>query len=311
MNTEKFLFTACGGTKLSAVVWTPDNPPKMILQIAHGMTEHIGRYDKLAEDLTAEGIAVAGFDMRGHGQNPGDAHIASFGEGGWKKALKDMHLFYAELENRWAGIPHFMLGFSLGSFMLREYLNMYDDKIAGAVILGTGHQPALLLTVMCAIVKTQIKKSGFDGTTPLIQALSFGAYNRKFAPNKTPSDWLCADEIQREIYIKDPLCREHISSGLFEELLCAMKRTGNAHAHKNIRKDMPVLLLSGQDDPVGDFGKGVLRVDAAMRKADMKNVQTKLFPGARHSLLHEEASGNAEEARKMISDWMKKCISAG
>lgn len=306
MNTERFTFAGCGGAKLSAAVWTPDGQPKMILQIAHGMTEHIGRYDKLAEVLTAQGVVVAGFDMRGHGRNSSDAHIASFNEGGWEKSLEDMHLFFGELDKRYPDVPHFMLGFSLGSFLLREYLNRYDDQVAGAVILGTGHQPGLVLSIMCAIVKSQIKKSGFDGTTPLVQKLSFETYNQKFKPNRTPSDWLCADKTQLDLYIKDALCREHISSGLFWELLCAMKRTGAKDACRNWRKDMPVLLISGQNDPVGDSGKGVQRVEAAMRKAGMKNVQMKLFPGARHDLLHEEISGNAEEARKMIAEWLKR-----
>ena len=308
MNTERFTFAGCGCAKLSASIWTPDGQPKMVLQIAHGMTEHIGRYDKLAEALTAQGVVVAGFDMRGHGRNSGNAQIASFGEGGWEKSLEDMHLFFAELDKRYPGVPHFMLGFSLGSFLLREYLNRYDDQVAGAIILGTGHQPGLVLSIMCAIVKSQIKKSGFDGTTPLVQKLSFENYNQKFKPNRTASDWLCADEAQLDLYIKDTLCCEHISSGLFWELLSAMKRTGAKDAYCNWRKDMPVLLISGQDDPVGDSGKGVQRVEAAMLKAGLKNVQMKLFPGARHDLLHEEVSGNAEEARKIIAQWLSGAV---
>lgn len=306
MKTEKFTFTGCGGMKLSAAIWTPDGQPKAVLQIAHGMTEHIGRYDKLAEALTAQGVVVAGFDLRGHGRNAGDTHIASFGEGGWKKSLEDMHLFFAELDKRYPGIPHFMLGFSLGSFLLREYLGKYDDCVSGAIILGTGHQPGLALSIMCAIVKSQIKKSGFDGTTPLVQKLSFETYNQKFKPNRTASDWICADKAQLDLYIKDELCREHISSGLFWELLSAMKRTGAEDAYRNWRKDMPVLLISGQDDPVGDSGKGVQRVEAAMRKAGLTNVRMKLFPGARHDLLHEEASSNAEETRKLLQKWAMK-----
>lgn len=306
MNTERFTFTGYGGAKLSAAVWMPDGQPKAILQIVHGMTEHIGRYDKLADALTAQGVVVAGFDLRGHGRNSGNAHIASFGEGGWEKSLEDMLLFFVELDKRYPGIPHFMLGFSLGSFLLREYLNRYNDKVAGAVIMGTGHQPGMVLSIMCAIVKSQIKKSGFDGTTPLVQKLSFETYNHKFKPNRTASDWLCSDGAQLDLYIKDELCREHISSGLFWELLSAMKRTGAKDAYQNWRKDMPVLLISGQNDPVGDAGKGVKRVEAAMHNAGMNNVQMKFFTGARHDLLHEEARGSAEAARKMIAEWLKK-----
>ncbi|MBQ4089514.1 MAG: alpha/beta fold hydrolase [Clostridia bacterium] len=304
MRIEKISFAGHGGDMLPAAIWEPDGQPKMLLQVAHGMTEHIGRYENLAETLTANGVVVAGFDLRGHGMNPGNPQIASFGNGGWEKSLEDMHLFYDELKRRYPALPHFMLGFSLGSFLLREYLGRYDDDIAGAVILGTGNQPGLLLKIMCAIVMGQIKKSGFDGTTPLVQKLSFETYNQKFKPNRTSSDWLCADEKELDMYIGDKLCREHISSGLFWELLSAMQRTGNAGACGAWRKDMPVLVMSGQDDPVGGSGKGVKQFEADMRRAGLTNISMKLFPGARHDLLHEEASGNAQAARKMLTDWL-------
>ena len=304
MKQEKFLFEGYDGAKLSAVIWTPDDEPQMTLQIAHGMTEHMGRYEKLAEVLNARGIAVAGFDLRGHGHNPGDQKIASFGEGGWIKSMEDMHLFHEELKRRFPSIPHFMLGFSLGSFLLREYLGLYPDRISGAIIMGTGDQPGWVLSIMAAIVGTQEKKAGFDGTTPLVQKLSFDTYNQKFSPTRTRSDWLCADRDQLDLYLQDELCREDISAGLFREMLCAMKRTGCGSAYEKWGKDMPVLLISGADDPVGDAGKGVQRVAAAMRKAGMKNVQVKLYPGARHDLLHEEMSGSAEAARNLIAEWL-------
>lgn len=304
MKQEIFLFEGCGGAKLSAVIWTPDDEPRMTLQIAHGMTEHMGRYEKLAEALTARGIAVAGFDLRGHGKNPGDPKVASFGEGGWVKSMEDMHLFHEELRRRFPHVPHFMLGFSLGSFLLREYLSLYPDGISGAIVMGTGNQPGWVLSIMAAIVGTQVKKAGFDGTTPLVQKLSFDTYNQKFSPTRTRSDWLCADQSQLDLYLRDELCRENISAGLFREMLCAMKRTGGGSAYEKWPKDMPLLLISGADDPVGDAGKGVQRVEVAMRKAGMKSVQMKLYPGARHDLLHEEASGNAEAARSLIAEWL-------
>ena len=307
MKTEEYRFIACNGTELPAAIWTPDSQPKAVLQIAHGMTEHIGRYDKLAEALTMQGIVVAGFDLRGHGQNPGDAHIASWGESGEYHSLKDMHLFYFEMQKRYPGIPHYMLGFSLGSFLLRNFFDIFDNRIDGAIFIGTGQTSEFILKIMCTIVKSQIGKSGFDSTTPLVQKLSFETYNQKFQPSRTPFDWLCADEAQLDKYISDELCREHISSGLFLELLYAMRATRRCGC-RYWRKDMPVLLISGQDDPVGDFGKGVQRVEAAMRKAGLKNVQMKFFPGARHDLLHEEANGSAEEARKLITKWIDNLL---
>lgn len=304
MKTETFEFAGFGGTNLPAYLWMPDGEVKAVLQITHGMTEHMGRYEAFAENLLPMGIAVAGFDLRGHGKNPGDPEVASFDKGGWAASIEDMRLFYELLEQRLTGVPHYMLGFSLGSFLLREYLTKYPDEgeIAGAIIMGTGHQPGWLLSIMMGIVKGQIKKAGFDKTTDLVRQLSFGTYNQKFKPNRTTADWLCADESELEKYLADPLVRKDISAGLFWELLGSMKRTEHTCAYSGL----PILLISGQDDPVGDGGKGVRTIYRRM-VAGHENVTLKLFPGARHDLLHEEKNG-AEAARQCIAQWIEGTI---
>ncbi len=298
------MFAGSDGTHLPALIYLPDDSPKLIVQITHGMTEHIARYERLARSLTALGAAVAGFDLRGHGACGGDARIASLGENGWEKTLKDMNLFYEELDRRFAELPHFMLGFSLGSFLLREYLEAYPSQTAGVILLGTGYQPSLVLKPLRLIVKGQISKCGIDGTTPTVQKLSFETYNHSFAPNRTALDWLCSDEDALDAYIADPLCRNAISAGLFYDLLSGMLHTGRQNACASWRRDMPVLLLSGQNDPVGNFGKGVGQVESAMRACGLTNVRIRLFPGARHDLLHEEKSGHAHAVRNLIGEWL-------
>ena len=302
MIRELFEFAGYGEAKLPARLWVPDGEVKAVLQLTHGMTEHMGRYEVFAEYLCPMGIAVAGFDLRGHGANPGDPEVASFGEGGWAASIEDMQLFYEHLQGRFPGKPHFMLGFSLGSFLLREYLTKYPDEgtLSGAIIMGSGHQPGWLLSVMRWIVKGQIKKAGFDGTTDLVRQLSFGTYNQKFKPNRTSADWLCADEAELDKYLADPLVRKDISAGLFWELLGSMKRSGRACAYGGL----PILLISGQDDPVGNGGKGVQEIHRRVVSGH-ENVTLKLFPGARHDLLHEE-KGCAEAARKLIAEWIKR-----
>lgn len=302
MKREFFDFTGYEGRQLPATLWLPQGEVTAVLQIAHGMTEHMGRYEALASFLCSQGIAVAGFDLRGHGRNPGSRDIASFGAGGWTASIEDMRLFYGELRQQFPKAPHYMLGFSLGSFLLREYLTKYpnEGELAGAIIMGTGHQPGWLLSVMRGLVKGQIKKAGFDQTTDLVRQLSFDTYNKKFRPNRTTADWLCGDGEELEKYLADPLVRKDISSGLFWELLGSMKRSGKTCGYGKL----PILLLSGQDDPVGNGGKGVQTLYKRMKKAGMENVTMKLFPGARHDLLHEETCG-AEEARRMIGDWIK------
>ena len=304
MEAKEIRFTGANGVSLPGIIWYPMCSPTMVVQITHGMTEHIGRYEKLADMLTAYGIAVAGFDLRGHGRNPGDNQCASFGENGWNYALHDMHLFYLELESKFPNIPHFMLGFSLGSFLLRDYLSLYRDKVDGAIIMGTGHQPGAVLSMLMPVVKREIKAYGFDSSTQKIKKLSFETYNQKFAPNMTSVDWLCSDTAQRVKYRGDPLCRKTISAGLFWQLLDSMKRTGKLSSYRKWNKQMPVLLLSGQDDPVGDFGKGVQRVRQSMSRAGMKHIQLYLVPGARHDLLHEEKSGGSDEAFDILTNWL-------
>ena len=304
MKAECFEFIGEKGTVLPAYLWLPEEV-KGLLQITHGMTEHMGRYEALARALCPLGIAVAGFDLRGHGRNAGDAEVASFGEGGWAASVRDMRLFYEWLHQRFAGLPHYMLGFSLGSFLLRDYLTQHpgEGEIAGAIILGTGHQPGWLLSIMMSIVKGQTKKAGFDGTTDLVRQLSFGTYNQKFKPNRTAADWLCADEAELNKYLADPLVRKDISAGLFWELLGSMKRTGSAAEYDGWDTGLPILLISGQEDPVGDAGKGVRALYQRMKKAGMENVTLRLFPGARHDLLHEEANC-AEAIRQCIAEWI-------
>lgn len=304
MQTETFEFAGYNSQKLPVTMWLPEQEPKCILQITHGMTEHIGRYTALAQELTGHGIAVAGFDLRGHGRNAGNPNVASFGEGGWEASIEDMHLFFEVLAERFPGLPHYMLGFSLGSFLLREYLNKYPEGVTGAIIMGTGRQPGWLLSMMMAVVKSQIKKAGFDGTTDLVRQLSFGNYNQKFKPNRTIADWLCADNAQLDAYLADPLCRKDISAGLFWQLLGSMKRTDSPFEYDGFDTSLPILLISGQDDPVGDSGKGVQAIYRRMIKTGMENVTICLLPGARHDVLHEEATA-AAAARKALIDWME------
>ena len=300
MKTE--FFTANNG--LHAVIWQPEGEAKAVLQITHGMTEHMGRYEALAADLCSQGIAVAGFDLRGHGKASSDPETASFGAGGWEASIEDMRAFFGELSARFPGIPHHMLGFSLGSFLLREYLGRDPEGVAGAVIAGTGHQPGWLLRVMMAIVRGQIRKAGFDATTDLVKQLSFGTYNQKFKPNRTEADWLCGDADALDRYLGDPLVRKNISAGLFWELLGSMKRTGKADSYAGWDKALPVLLLYGTEDPVGDMGKGVPRLWGLMKKAGLRAVECQQFPGARHDIFHEEASGTAESVRHCVADWL-------
>lgn len=304
MTTEHFTFQGHGGKPLHGILWCPEGETRQILQLTHGMTEHIGCYESLAAYLCPNGIAVAGFDLRGHGKNTEDHSIATFGEKGWEASIEDMRCFFELLGERFPGVPRYIYGFSIGSFLLREYLDRYPADLDGALIAGTGQQPGWLLRIMAAIVNSQVRKVGFDGHTPLIRKLAFGVYNQKFNPVRTDMDWLCADEAQLDDYLADPLTCNNCSAGLFYQLLSAMMRQSSRDACKNWNQNMPVLLLYGEQDPVGDFGKGVQAFHNQMCKAGIRNITSQKFPNARHQILREESCGAAEQAKHAILTWL-------
>ena len=219
MKQEQFTFTGHGSRILPARLWLPEDTPRAVILAVHGMTEHMGRYETLAQTLTGQGVALAGFDLRGHGKNPGDRLCADLGEAGWEATLHDIRLFWGVLDQRFEDIPRVLLGFSLGSFLVREFLARFEQKPAGVILLGTGQQPAPVLSLLLPLIRGQESRCPGGGTTELVKKLSFGTYNKQFAPNRTDADWLSAQPEQVDAYLEDSLCRRHISARLFRELL--------------------------------------------------------------------------------------------
>ena len=306
MRTENDVFTARDNTKLRSMIWIPEQEPACILQIAHGMTEHIGRYEDMAAELTKEGILVAGYDLRGHGMCDRGGSCATMGENGWKNSLDDIDSFFEMLTGRYPGVPVVLMGFSLGSFLVRDYLCNYKCRAAAVIIAGSGDQPGCMLSVLKYMINRQIHRYGFDSATPLVRKLSFEMYNNKFKPVRTKCDWLCSDTVQIDQYLKDDLCKEEISAGLFYGLLDAMQRTGKITEFQKWKKETPVLLISGKCDSVGDFGKGTQRLEDKMRKAGLEKIEVKLLPHSRHDFLHEYQNGEGKEAVETILNFIKE-----
>ena len=297
MQAKYYELPGHGSAPLPATLWRAEEP-KAVLQIVHGTTEHMGRYSGLAAYLASRGITVAGFDLRGHGRRPGDHRVAALAEGDWAASIQDVRMFTAHLDREFPGIPRFLLGFSLGSFLVRDLLKEYPaESPAGAILVGTGHQPGWLLNVMQKIVLGQTKQVGYEGHSPLIRQLSFGVYNRKFKPNRTDVDWLSASESAVDAYLADPLVRRTTSAGLFYQMLGSMKRHCGPGEYNSWDKDLPVLLLSGECDPVGDFGRGVGTVHRRMQKAGFGDVTMHLIPGERHAVL-------MTGAKDILADWI-------
>ena len=303
MKGEYIDFEGIGGKMLPAVIWRPERV-RAVLQVVHGTTEHMGRYQAFADAMAVFGVAVAGFDLRGHGRNPGDPDVVEFQPGDWQACVQEVALFHRHLRREFPGAPVFLLGFSLGSFVVRDLLNT-DFRPEGVVLVGTGHQPGWLLAIMRRIVAGQIRKVGFDKPSALVRKLSFGVYNDKFKPNRTEVDWLSADEAVVDDYLADPLVRRKTSAGMFWELLGSMQRRSGPKEYDHWDKDLPILLISGDQDPVGGAGKGVAQIHRQMTKAGLKHVTMKLIPHSRHAIL----MGNAEAVETIIGDWLTEGIS--
>lgn len=304
-KTEFKYMSKDGKTQIHAVEWLPDEQPKAILQISHGVTEYILRYEEFAKYLTGKGIALVGNDHLGHGNSIAeDSEPMYFGpEESWDWVVEDIKTCMDLTKNKYPNIPYYLLGFSLGSFVARTYLIKYKEKLDGAIIVGTGQNLSIQIALAKFIANKECKKVGENHTSPTIKKLTFETYNKLFAPNRTEYDWLCANEKSIDEYIKDPMRGGDMSAGLFREMLSGMSFTANQKNINKIDKDLPILFLSGDKDPVGQQGKGVIRAYKCFEKAGIKNVNIKLYPNLRHDILCEE---NKQEVFDDIFEFIGK-----
>ncbi len=310
-NCEHFRFPSSDGkTQLHACLWIPDEKIKFrgVLQIAHGVAEHIGRYDDFARYLNEQGIVVAGHDHLGHGQSlPEGGTPVYFGEeNGWMHAVDDIHGLHEILAKRFKRLPHLIMGHSMGSFLTRSYLIRYPGEKKAAILMGTGWQPGYMLTGGSLIAKRFYYKNGGSSTSNFVTELAFGGYNRAFAPNRTGFDWLSADPENVDRYIADPLCGADATVGLFRDMLGGIHFNQKPANLKKMDPSIPVLFISGEDDPVGAMGKGVKRSCAAFQKAGMQDVTIKLYAGLRHEILNEKPM--QQTVYSDIHDWLSRYI---
>ena len=289
---QEFTFLSSDGhTQLHGAQWTPaDREPIAVLQIAHGVAEHILRYDDFARYLNDRGILVAGHDHLGHGKSlPEGGTPVYFGDGStWETVVDDIHLLHDRLREQYPDLPILLMGHSMGSFLSRSYLIRYPGTVDAAIIMGTGYQSPAIVTGGRAIAKAAGKRHGFKAHSPRVEALAFGAYNKAFAPNRTEVDWLSASDNNVDAYIADPLCGQKASIGLFYEMLGGIRFISTPKNIASMNRNTPILFISGDKDPVGEMGKGVKRAYEAFRRAGVRDVELKLYKGLRHEILNED-----------------------
>ena len=282
-------------TPIHAIKWEPDQPPHAILQIAHGMAEYIDRYDSFAQILCACGILVVGNDHLGHGESVVSSSDWGYfaeqdGEG---CVLRDIHRLKKLTQTSYPQTPYFLLGHSMGSFFVRRYLCKYSqDALSGAILSGTGHYaPARTVSGMLLTRLIQLFR-GWHYRSPLMDRLITGNMNKSFQPERTPKDWLTRDESVVDAYIEDERCGFVYTLNGYYNLLRAAEQMERLELLRHMNRDTPVLLISGEDDPVGDFGKGVKQIAVEFRKVGMKQVDCILYPHMRHEILNELGKEN-------------------
>jgi alpha-beta hydrolase superfamily lysophospholipase len=310
MSQSTFILGASDGVEVFVRRWLPGGPPKAVVQIAHGLAEHSERYARLAKALTGAAYAVYANDHRGHGQTAKTpAQLGFFAErDGWRKCLDDLWMLNRHIASEHPGAPIFLFGHSMGSTMAQQFIMEHGEFIAGVVLSGSNGQPTGMAGIGRCITWVERLRLGRRGHSALVGNLTFGAFNKRFAPARTGFDWLSRDHAEVDKYVADPLCGFPASVELWVELLAAWAEISRPPSYERIPKDLPVYVVAGQRDPVSAGARQIKPMLAAFRAAGLKNVECRIYSDARHELLNET---NRDEVTRDLIEWLDGVIGAG
>lgn len=300
MMDKDFWLTMYDDVEVYVKKWfNPGKKPKAIVQIAHGMVEHINRYDTFSNYLVENDVVVFGNDHRGHGQTGNKQGTLGYfaDEKGFEKVTNDLYEVTMEIRKEYPDTPIFLFGHSMGSFLSRAYIQRYSQEIDGVVLAGTGYVPKLRSSTGKQLASVLPPKE----ETKLLNMLTFGSYNKRINGKKSSYDWLTSDKEMVQSYIDDPYCGFVPTARFFYDLMDGFDIIQDARRNEAIRKDLPVLLISGNADPVGDYGKGIWKTASLYEKAGLENIAAMFFHNGRHELLNEM---NKEEVFTQIHDWL-------
>jgi alpha-beta hydrolase superfamily lysophospholipase len=307
MREEQYHIKGIENHSIYVVSWKPESDEiKGIVQIVHGMAEHCMRYKDFAEFLTKKGFIVYAHDHRGHGLSVAENEEQGFihTDEGFMKLVEETHMVTEFIKKNEKNRKIFILGHSMGSFVTRKYIQIYDKDVAGVIISGTCDSQGALGVVGKVIAKSIAGIKGKNYKSKLLDDMSFGSYNNKFKPVRTNMDWLSRDENQVDMYMKDEACGFICSAWTYVDILNGISMVSNKQNIKKTRKNLPILFISGDKDPVGNSGKGITKVYEKYYCQGIE-VQLKLFVEARHEILNET---NREEVYEYILEWIYKRI---
>ena len=283
MSVTEFQFTSADGLPIACVRWDGQDRVRGVVQIAHGMGEHIGRYGGVIEALVSAGFTVYGNDHRGHGRTAASAaDLGDFGDGGFDLLVNDMVELSRIAKKRHPAVPFILMGHSMGSFGAQQYVIEHSRKIDGLVLSGSGALDGL----------AHAANSSPEGTNIL---------NARFKPARTQMDWLSRDHAVVDAFVRDPLCFPQLKPASFASFLAAGERLSDASILREIRPDLHVYLFSGSEDPVGQQLGGVRILIERYRRAGLSDISHDFYPGGRHEMLNEV---NRDEVISNLLGWM-------
>ncbi len=310
MQKKEFYFDSRDEkTRLHAVRYTPDAPGNVrgVVQIVHGMAEYFERYEEFAQFLTERGFVVTGEDHLGHGKSVGEGGRYGYfcRQDPATVLVRDVHRLKKNTQADFPNVPYILMGHSMGSFIVRNYMFRYGTGISAAIIMGTGMQPRPLLRAAKFVGKLQQVFCGDGHVSKLLDKLAFQSYNSGIENPRTPFDWLSQDEKKVDQYVADPLCGFTFTVNGFRTSFELISRLYNAENLARIPAGLPVLMVSGDADPVGENGKSVRRAYDSLKEAGLENIRLKLFEGGRHELLNET---NRDEVMRFICGWIEDTV---
>jgi alpha-beta hydrolase superfamily lysophospholipase len=271
-RTERFQFKSDDGLSIACVKWSNGHQVRGVVQIAHGLGEHIGRYEQLAETLAQAEFVVYGNDHRGHGLTAKPAgSFGDFGPGGFNQLVEDMISLRVIAKDEHRGKPYILLGHSLGSFAAQQFVLDHSHSIDGLALSGSGTLDGLV----------RVARSIAPGEDPM------KLMNAAFEPARTPFDWLSRDNVEVDAFIKDPLCFPSLKPESMESFLDAFPRLADPREIRKVREDLPVYIFSGSDDPVGQRLEGARVLIDRYRSAGLTSITNDFYSGGRHEMLHE------------------------
>lgn len=275
-------FSSVSGQSLERAFWPAKGETKAVVQLVHGMAEHIRRYDETARQLNEAGFAVAGHTHMGHG--PYAVTPGYFGaKGGWDVLIEDVHQLRLTTQQHFPDVPYFLLGHSMGSFVVRGYCLKYEKGLSGVILSGTGHYDKPLLAAAGLISNAICLFGGAAKPSQFLANLTSSGNNPEY---KTPFDWLSRDDREVQKYIDDPLCGFPFTAAGYRDMFSGLARL-YPEKLSPMEKDVPVYLFSGGKDPVGANGAGVEQVAQEIRDAGVKDVTVRLYPEGRHEMFNE------------------------